>query len=539
MSSGSRSRSTPNTPTVPGARPATPTRSSTRSPAGRLRATFFVQGRWAEAYPATARAHRIGGSPDRPPLPLPRADAAAPGRRLRRRSARRRRRDRDGHRRRPPAVVPLPVRRGRGRPPGARRDRAPRLPQRRTGTSTLEDWEPWRTGEAISADAIDGVRAHGDGAVVLLHTWPGGTAEAHRSDDRRAARARGNVRHGRRRSRSCRESVPRCWRSTAAARRSTSHSCAATARSWAPLASPARSAIERGRRGGHLEDAELVRVDAAIDQAAERAGSIRLAVPSPMSGSSASPARTCPPTTGGSSPGCARTAGRRSRRRAQRHVRRAPGRDRPVVGGRRRLRVRHELLPASRRTAASRGSPRSGRSPATGAVRTSSAAKRSGTRSAPRTAADRRRPSNASCRASSGSARPSQLMEAIYFERVREERLAELAPLVFRRPPGGDAVAQDLVDRQADEVVAMATTAIRRLRMRDARRRRRSRRRRLPQRRRPILRPDRRRARRPARRRRGPAARRRRPIVGAALIGLDAPRARRRRGDDARLRARA
>lgn len=42
----------------------------------------------------------------------------------------------------------------------------------------LEDWEPWRTGDAITADAIDGVVAHGDGAVVLLHTWPGGTADA-------------------------------------------------------------------------------------------------------------------------------------------------------------------------------------------------------------------------------------------------------------------------------------------------------------------------------------------------------------------------
>ncbi len=42
----------------------------------------------------------------------------------------------------------------------------------------LEDWEAWRTGEAISADAVDGVRAQGDGAVVLLHTWPGGTGDA-------------------------------------------------------------------------------------------------------------------------------------------------------------------------------------------------------------------------------------------------------------------------------------------------------------------------------------------------------------------------
>lgn len=42
----------------------------------------------------------------------------------------------------------------------------------------LEDWEPWRTGEAIAKDAIEGVRAKGDGAVVLLHTWPGGTGDA-------------------------------------------------------------------------------------------------------------------------------------------------------------------------------------------------------------------------------------------------------------------------------------------------------------------------------------------------------------------------
>lgn len=42
----------------------------------------------------------------------------------------------------------------------------------------LEDWEPSRTGTAIAEDAIRGVEAHGDGAVVLLHTWPGGTGEA-------------------------------------------------------------------------------------------------------------------------------------------------------------------------------------------------------------------------------------------------------------------------------------------------------------------------------------------------------------------------
>lgn len=42
----------------------------------------------------------------------------------------------------------------------------------------LDDWEPWRTAEDIARDAIEGVERHGDGAVVLLHTWPDRTADA-------------------------------------------------------------------------------------------------------------------------------------------------------------------------------------------------------------------------------------------------------------------------------------------------------------------------------------------------------------------------
>jgi peptidoglycan/xylan/chitin deacetylase (PgdA/CDA1 family) len=41
----------------------------------------------------------------------------------------------------------------------------------------VHDWEPWRSGEEIARDVVDGAAAHGDGAVVLLHTWPGGTAD--------------------------------------------------------------------------------------------------------------------------------------------------------------------------------------------------------------------------------------------------------------------------------------------------------------------------------------------------------------------------
>jgi N-acetylglucosamine kinase-like BadF-type ATPase len=62
---------------------------------------------------------------------------------------------------------------------------------------------------------------------------------------------------------------------------------------------------------------------------------------------------------------------------------------------------------------------------------------------------------------------PRQLMEAVYFDRIPEVRLAELAPLVFTEAKKGDTVARELLDRQADEIVLMATTAMRRLKMRD------------------------------------------------------------------------
>jgi peptidoglycan/xylan/chitin deacetylase (PgdA/CDA1 family) len=43
---------------------------------------------------------------------------------------------------------------------------------------SLEDWEPHRTGPAIVADALVQTPRHGDGAVVLFHSWPPGTLDA-------------------------------------------------------------------------------------------------------------------------------------------------------------------------------------------------------------------------------------------------------------------------------------------------------------------------------------------------------------------------
>jgi N-acetylglucosamine kinase-like BadF-type ATPase len=61
-----------------------------------------------------------------------------------------------------------------------------------------------------------------------------------------------------------------------------------------------------------------------------------------------------------------------------------------------------------------------------------------------------------------GLATPAELARAIHLGRIPQRRLNELVPLVFRAADD-DAVAAEIVDRQADEVVAMAGAALRRL----------------------------------------------------------------------------
>jgi len=142
-----------------------------------VRATMFVQGRWAEAYPATARriadeGHLVGHHSHyhaRMPLlleagfPQDIADGAA---------AIEAATGRDPH---PWFRCPF----GAGSDDPRVHAQLEALGYRHVHWHVeLQDWEPWRTGEAIAADAIAGAIAHGDGAVVLLHTWPGGTGEA-------------------------------------------------------------------------------------------------------------------------------------------------------------------------------------------------------------------------------------------------------------------------------------------------------------------------------------------------------------------------
>jgi N-acetylglucosamine kinase-like BadF-type ATPase len=58
---------------------------------------------------------------------------------------------------------------------------------------------------------------------------------------------------------------------------------------------------------------------------------------------------------------------------------------------------------------------------------------------------------------------PTAVMEAVYLGHIDRGRLAELAPVVFTAAGRGDGVARALITEVADEVVATAVAAIRRL----------------------------------------------------------------------------
>jgi N-acetylglucosamine kinase-like BadF-type ATPase len=55
------------------------------------------------------------------------------------------------------------------------------------------------------------------------------------------------------------------------------------------------------------------------------------------------------------------------------------------------------------------------------------------------------------------------LIEALHLEHIEHDRRHELTPVLFATAAEGDEVARALVDRLADEVVAMATVALTRL----------------------------------------------------------------------------
>ena len=62
-----------------------------------------------------------------------------------------------------------------------------------------------------------------------------------------------------------------------------------------------------------------------------------------------------------------------------------------------------------------------------------------------------------------GMARPTAVMEAVYVGKLDHGRLSELSPLVLKAAAAGDAVGQGLIDEMTDEIVVTANAAIRRL----------------------------------------------------------------------------
>ena len=130
-------------------------RSSRSSQRRDVRATFFVQGRWAEADPEVGPRDRRRRAPRRQPLALPCADDAPDATRAwppTSRDAADGDPRRDG--RRSAAVVPLPVRGGRRRSAGP--GRASRRPgYRHVGWDVAaEDWDPARDAPAIEGDLV-------------------------------------------------------------------------------------------------------------------------------------------------------------------------------------------------------------------------------------------------------------------------------------------------------------------------------------------------------------------------------------------------
>jgi peptidoglycan/xylan/chitin deacetylase (PgdA/CDA1 family) len=142
-----------------------------------VRATFFLQGRWAQAHPEIAR--RIGGdghevgshSHFHARMPLLsdeglRSDIVQAGRAIREAAG----------------VDPKPW----FRCPWGHGARDPRvvmaLRAQRYGhvgwDVVAEDWEPDRSPVQVAGDVLNGVTAAGDGAVLLLHAWPASTLEA-------------------------------------------------------------------------------------------------------------------------------------------------------------------------------------------------------------------------------------------------------------------------------------------------------------------------------------------------------------------------
>jgi peptidoglycan/xylan/chitin deacetylase (PgdA/CDA1 family) len=142
-----------------------------------VHATFFIQGRWAEAYPVTARrivaaGHLVGShSHYHVRMPLLSADGLAADVR----DAEEAIIEHAGIDPRPWFRCPF----GAGADDPVLVGRLAALGYREVGWHiTPEDWNPDNSAADVTRSVVDGVIEHGDGAVVLHHTWPDQTLGA-------------------------------------------------------------------------------------------------------------------------------------------------------------------------------------------------------------------------------------------------------------------------------------------------------------------------------------------------------------------------
>jgi peptidoglycan/xylan/chitin deacetylase (PgdA/CDA1 family) len=164
-------------PDRPGATPGTADRILHELERAQVRATFFIQSRWARAEPALARriatdGHLVGNhSTYHARMTLLsddgiRADVGDAGETLS---------EIAGVQTRPWFRCPFGDGHDDPRVAGVLEELGYRNVHWDVET---EDWEPETSAEDITRTAVNGCAEHGDGAVLLLHTWPEHTADA-------------------------------------------------------------------------------------------------------------------------------------------------------------------------------------------------------------------------------------------------------------------------------------------------------------------------------------------------------------------------
>jgi peptidoglycan/xylan/chitin deacetylase (PgdA/CDA1 family) len=160
--------------------------------AERVRATFFLEGRWTQAHPRTAgriaRDGHLVGSHSFSHARMPRLSRE--GMRSDVRAAERAIVEIAGADPHPWFRCPY----GAGWCHPGVRSVLGELGYRHVGWDVIvEDWEPERNGEAVARGVLDGIARSDGEAVVLLHSWPQATLEALPKIIRRVRRRGGEL----------------------------------------------------------------------------------------------------------------------------------------------------------------------------------------------------------------------------------------------------------------------------------------------------------------------------------------------------------